>query len=134
MALTRSDPFPLRSDEEVVLARQAIRRIAVEMGFSIVEQTKIVTATSEIARNAYVYGISGRLHWEKISNGSRQGLRVTVSDDGPGIEDVNLALKDGWTSGKGLGMGLPGAKRLVNDFSIESKPGVGTTVTITRWK
>jgi serine/threonine-protein kinase RsbT len=130
----RSDPFPLRSDEEVVLARQAIRRVAVEMGFSIVEQTKLVTATSEIARNAFVYGVGGKLHWEKLANGGRNGLRVIVSDEGPGIEDLNLALKDGWTSGKGLGMGLPGAKRLVNEFSIESKPGEGTTVTITRWK
>ena len=95
---------------------------------------KIVTAASELARNAVVYGGGGRLELEIVAENGRQGLRLTISDEGKGIEDLTLAMKDGWTTGTGLGMGLPGTKRLVNEFRITSQPGVGTTVIVTRWK
>jgi serine/threonine-protein kinase RsbT len=100
----------------------------------IVDQTKIVTAASELARNALVYGGGGILTWEIMSENGRQGLRLEVSDEGPGIKDLALAMKDGWSTGTGLGLGLPGTKRLVNDFAITSQPGLGTTVTVIRWK
>jgi len=117
-----------------VLARQAIRKAALQLGFSIVDQTKIVTAASELVRNAVVYGGGGTLKWETVAQNGKQGLRLTISDQGRGIEDLTLAMKDGWTTGTGLGMGLPGAKRLVNEFKIVSERGVGTTVIVTRWK
>ena len=132
--MTKSESLPLISEQDIVTARQAIRRAAQQIGLSIVDQTKIVTAASELARNALVYGGGGILTWEIMSENGRQGLRLKVSDEGPGIKDLALAMKDGWTSGTGLGLGLPGAKRLVNDFEISSQPGVGTTVTVTRWK
>jgi serine/threonine-protein kinase RsbT len=129
-----SESLPLISEQDIVLARQAIRKAAQQIGFSIVDQTKIVTAASELARNALVYGGGGILNWEVVSENGRQGLRLTVMDKGPGIKDLALAMKDGWTSGTGLGLGLPGAKRLVNQFNITSQPGIGTTVIVTRWK
>jgi serine/threonine-protein kinase RsbT len=129
-----NDSFPLVSDRDVVLARQEIRNLARQLGLSIVDQTKIVTAVSELARNALIHGGGGSLRWEIVTANGKQGLRLTVSDEGPGIEDLNLAMKDGWTSGSGLGIGLPGARRLVNEFHITSKPGRGTTVVVTRWK
>jgi serine/threonine-protein kinase RsbT len=129
-----SESIPLASQQDVVFARQAIRNAAQQMNFSIVDQTKIVTAVSELARIALVYGGGGVLEWETVVENGRQGLRLTISDQGPGIKDLTLAMKDGWTSGGGLGLGLPGAKRLVNDFTITSQPGVGTTVIVTRWK
>jgi len=128
-----SETVPLKTDRDVVTARQTVRRVAQEAGFSIVDQTKIVTAVSELARNAVLHGKGGGLNWELVAQNGKRGLRLTVSDEGPGIADLALAMKDGWTTGKGLGMGLPGAKRLVNDFKITSTPGVGTTVVITRW-
>jgi serine/threonine-protein kinase RsbT len=124
----------LISEQDIVAARQAIRRAAQQLGFSIVDQTKIVTAASELARNALVYGGGGILTWEIMSENGRQGLRLVVSDEGPGIKDLALAMKDGWSTGTGLGLGLPGTKRLVNDFAITSQPGLGTTVTAIRWK
>jgi serine/threonine-protein kinase RsbT len=124
----------LISEQDIVAARQAIRRAAQQLGFSIVDQTKIVTAASELARNALVYGGGGILTWEIMSENGRQGLRLEVSDEGPGIKDLALAMKDGWSTGTGLGLGLPGTKRLVNDFAITSQPGLGTTVTVIRWK
>ncbi|HJU29060.1 MAG TPA: anti-sigma regulatory factor [Candidatus Binataceae bacterium] len=134
MTAAWNESLPLISEQDVVLARQAIRKAAQQIGLSIVDQTKIVTAASELARNAVVYGGGGRLKWEIVSNNGKQGLRLTITDEGPGIEDLTLAMKDGWTTGSGLGMGLPGAKRLVNEFEIMSKPGAGTTVIVTRWK
>jgi len=134
MPVTKSETMPLRSEQDVVLARQAVRKITQEAGFNLVDQTKMVTAASELARNAVIYGGGGLLNLERILDEGREGLRLTFSDDGPGIADLNLAMKDGWTSGKGLGMGLSGAKRLVNEFEIDSKPGAGTRVTIIRWK
>jgi serine/threonine-protein kinase RsbT len=124
----------LKSDSDVVIARQVVRRGAQELGLSLVDQTKIVTAASELARNTVIYGKGGSMHMEQVMNGIRKGLRLTFVDQGPGIPDLQLALTDGWTSGNGLGMGLSGARRLVNDFSIESQPGKGTRVTIVRWK
>ena len=132
--MATSDSLPLVSEQDVVAARQAIRKAAQQIGFSIVDQTKIVTAASELARNALVYGGGGVLAWQIVAENGRQGLSLTVSDKGPGIADLALAMKDGWTSGTGLGLGLPGAKRLVNEFHIKSQPGSGTVVTVTRWK
>lgn len=132
--MAKSESLPLISEQDIVAARQAIRKAAQQIGFSIVDQTKIVTAASELARNALVYGGGGILTWELMSENGRPGLRLTVSDKGPGIENLALAMKDGWTSGTGLGLGLPGAKRLVNEFDIASQPGLGTTVIVTRWK
>jgi serine/threonine-protein kinase RsbT len=130
----RNETIPLVSEPDVVLARQAVRRAAQQIGFGIVDQTKIVTATSELARNAVLYGGGGMLHWEEVQENGKRGLRITVKDEGPGIDDLSMAMKDGYTTGSGLGMGLPGAKRLVSDFKIESKRGEGTTVVITKWK
>lgn len=134
MSISKTDTLPLKTEQDIVLARQAVRKLTQELTFSLVDQTKFVTATSELARNTVIYGGGGLLKWEVILDGGRKGLRVTFSDEGPGIPDLALAMTDGWTSGHGLGMGLSGAKRLVNDFSIETAPGQGTRVVITRWK
>lgn len=134
MTATKGDTLPLRTEQDMVLARQMVRKLSQELAFSLVDQTKMVTAASELARNALVHGGGGDLYWETLVDGGKKGLRLTFSDQGPGIANMELALKDGWTSGSGLGMGLSGAKRLVNDFAIESKVGAGTRVTITRWK
>jgi len=125
--------LPLKDDRDIVLARQAVRRMTQELQFSLVDQTKMVTAASELARNALRYAGGGTLQWELLE-APRTGLRLTFSDQGPGIENLELALTDGWTSGQGLGMGLTGARRLVHDFDIHSQVGVGTRVTVTRWK
>jgi serine/threonine-protein kinase RsbT len=125
---------PLRSEHDIVLARQQVRRLTQELKFSLVDQTKMVTAASELARNALVYGRGGAMHWEVLQVESRTGLKLLFADQGPGIPNMELAMTDGWTSGKGLGMGLTGAKRLVNEFEIDSKVNGGTRVTITRWK
>jgi serine/threonine-protein kinase RsbT len=134
MAVVSKETLPLRCDHDIVIARQAVRKITLALGFSLVDQTKMVTAASELARNALIYGRGGDMHCETLVDGGKQGLRLTFADQGPGIENVSQALTDGWTSGSGLGMGLSGAKRLVNEFSIETKVGEGTRVTITRWK
>jgi len=134
MAVLRSDVLPLRTEQDVVLARQAVRKMTQELGLSLVDQTKMVTAASELARNMVIYGGGGELRWEMVLDGARKGLRLTFEDKGPGIPDLGLAMKDGWTSGNGLGMGLSGAKRLVNEFDIHSEVGKGTRVTIARWK
>jgi serine/threonine-protein kinase RsbT len=134
MQPTRDESRPLRNEEDVVLSRQAVRGWAVEMGFSLVDQTKIVTAASELARNTVVYGGGGTLRMEALADGARKGLRLTFEDQGPGIPDVEQALKDGFTSGGGLGLGLGGARRLVNEFSIDSAPGAGTRITVVKWK
>ena len=126
--------MPLRSEQDIVIARQTVRRLTQELGFGLVDQTKLVTATSELARNALVYGLGGTMVCELMAEGVRKGLRLQFVDKGPGIADLAQAMTDGWTSGHGMGLGLSGAKRLVNDFTIESVPGQGTTVTIARWK
>jgi serine/threonine-protein kinase RsbT len=126
--------LPIRTSEDIVRMRQAVRERAVAQGFSLVEQTKIVTAASELARNTLDYGGGGEVRLEILANGVRSGVRLTFVDRGPGIADIETALRDGFTSGKGLGLGLGGAKRLSSEFSIDSKPGEGTRVMITRWK
>lgn len=134
MALVKSEELPVRIEQDVVMARQAVRRLAVELKFSLVDQTKMVTAASELARNTVVYGGGGTMRCDVLVDGGKSGLRLTFEDQGPGIPDMSLAMKDGWTSGSGMGMGLSGAKRLVNEFEIVSEVGKGTRVTITRWK
>ena len=124
----------IQSSADVVLVRQAVRQFAVELRFSLVDQTKIVTAASELARNTLDYGGGGMVKLEALQEGIRRGLRLTFEDKGPGIPDLDLALKDGYTTGGGLGMGLSGTKRLVNEFNIVSQVGEGTCVTITKWK
>lgn len=126
--------MPVRSEADIVLARQQVRRLTQQLKFSLVDQTKMITAASELSRNTLIYGGGGDMLWQLVNNGMRQGLRLSFVDQGPGIPDLDLALKDGWTSGGGLGMGLSGSKRLVNDFELETAPGQGTRVTITRWK
>jgi serine/threonine-protein kinase RsbT len=134
MSVTRSDVLPLRSEQDIVLARQFVRKLAQEIGFGIVDQTKLVTAASELARNAVIYGGGGTLRWEVLADGVRKGLRLHFIDEGPGIADLTQAMTDGWSSGTGMGLGLSGAKRLVNEFEIDTRVGEGTRVTIARWK
>ncbi len=134
LRVLKSESFPIRSSEDVVIVRQAVRIQAVSLGFGLVDQTKLVTASSELARNTLDYGGGGAAQLEVIQNDQRAGLRVVFEDQGPGIPDVNQALSDGFTSGGGLGLGLGGAKRLSHEFEISSKPGVGTRVSILRWK
>jgi serine/threonine-protein kinase RsbT len=134
MATASLDTLSLRVEQDVVLARQAVRKLALQVGFGIVDQTKMVTAASELARNTIVYGRGGDMRWEILTDGIRKGLRLHFVDEGPGIPDIAQALTDGWTSGGGMGLGLSGARRLVNEFDIESVVGRGTRVTITRWK
>jgi serine/threonine-protein kinase RsbT len=130
----KAETVPIKSSSDVVLVRQRVRVLALEMKFSLVEQTKIVTAASELGRNTLEHGGGGTLELAVITNGARRGLRLRFTDQGPGIADVALALKDGYTSGSGMGLGLGGSKRLMNEFEIDTKPGSGTTVTAIRWK
>ena len=134
MAILRSETVPIQSSADVVMVRQAVRSAATELGFSLVDQTKIVTAASELARNTLDYGGGGSMVLQTLNDGTRRGVKLLFEDQGPGIPDVQMALKDGFTTGGGLGLGLGGARRLVNDFDIQSKMGEGTRITITRWK
>ena len=131
---TREGSMPLRSEHDIVMCRQTARKLTQELKFSLVDQTKMITAASELSRNTVVYGGGGEMRWEIVSNGIRQGLRLHFEDKGPGIPDVKQALTDGWTSGGGMGLGLPGSKRLVHEFDLQTTPGAGTRVSITRWK
>ena len=134
MIVVRAEDLPIHTSDDVVRVRQAVRARAVEIGLGLVDQTKIVTAASELARNTLDYGGGGHMHMEVVQNGPRNGLRLTFEDQGPGIPDIAMALKDGYTTGSGLGLGLSGAKRLSNEFEIHSTPGEGTRITIVRWK
>lgn len=134
MTVLKNETLPLKTSSDVVVARQKVRQWALELRFSLVDQTKLVTAASELARNALDHGRGGHMTLEVISNLSKTGLRLTFADNGPGIENIELALKDGFTTGSGMGLGLGGSKRLVNEFSIESAVGKGTKVTVIRWK
>ncbi|HKA28426.1 MAG TPA: anti-sigma regulatory factor [Candidatus Binatia bacterium] len=134
MAAIKHESRTLRDTEDVVRVRQAVREWAIACGFSLVDQTKIVTAASELARNAVLHGGGGTVRLEALNDGARRGLRLVFEDQGPGIPDVTQALRDGYTTGGGLGLGLGGARRLVNQFDIDSRPGTGTRVVITRWK
>lgn len=134
MPAVREESYDIHSDEDVVRIRQLTRRWAVDLGFTLVDQTKIVTAASELARNTLIYGGGGVTRLEALQEGERRGLRLTFEDKGPGIADVPQALRDGFTTGTGLGLGLGGARRLCHEFDITSAPGQGTRVRITRWK
>jgi serine/threonine-protein kinase RsbT len=134
MSLPAKGEMALRGESDIVMCRQTVRKLTQELKFSLVDQTKMITAASELSRNTVVYGGGGEMKWEILTDTVRAGLRLRFEDKGPGIPDVDKALTDGWTSGKGLGVGLSGSKRLVNEFSIETAVGEGTCVTITRWK
>jgi serine/threonine-protein kinase RsbT len=134
MGMLRHETMSIQSSADIVMVRQSVRKLAVELGFSLVDQTKIVTAASELARNTLDYGGGGTVQLEGLQEGIRKGLRLTFEDSGPGIPDIDLALKDGYTTGGGLGMGLSGTKRLVNEFNIVSRVGEGTRITITKWR
>ena len=134
MAVLRHETRLIQSSQDVVAVRQVAREWAVSMGFSLVDQTKIVTAASELARNTVQYGGGGTVTIEALEALGRRGIRLTFADEGPGIADIDLAMKDGYTTGGGLGLGLSGAKRLSNEFHLDSRPGAGTRVSITRWR
>lgn len=134
MPVQKCDTHPIRSEADVVRVRQAVRSWAKDLGFRLVDQTKLITAASELARNTLVYGGGGTARLEVLENGGRKGLRLIFEDQGPGIPDMELALTDGYTTGEGLGLGLSGSRRLVNEFEIESRKGEGTRVTIVRWE
>lgn len=134
MTTTRTERLAIRSSEDVVKVRKQTRTLAVEAGLSLVDQTKIITAASELARNVVDYAEEGKVCMEVIEEGGRRGVRLVFEDRGSGIPDVQAALKDGFTTGSGLGLGLGGSRRLANEFSIESKVGIGTKVTVVRWK
>ena len=134
MALLKRDELPVRQEEDVVRVRQVVRQWAVELGFSLVDQTKIVTASSELARNTVIYGGGGQVELEALNDGTRRGLRLVFVDQGPGIPDITQALKDGYTTGSGLGLGLGGARRLMDEFSISSEVGRGTRITVAKWR
>ncbi|GAB3647513.1 anti-sigma regulatory factor [Ramlibacter alkalitolerans] len=125
---------PLHSEEDIVASRQKVRVLTQQLKFSLVDQTKMITAASELSRNTLVHGGGGTMRWEVLDDGVRRGLRLHFEDQGPGIRDTRLAMTDGWTSGSGMGLGLPGSKRLVHEFELQSTPGAGTRVSITRWK
>ena len=128
------DDLPIRTGDDVVRVRQQVRVVAAKSGLSLVEQTKVVTAASELARNALVHGGGGLARVEVVTSAlGKNGIRVGFTDDGPGIADVDLALTDGWSSGDGLGLGLSGARRLVDEFELTSKPGTGTSVVVVKW-
>jgi serine/threonine-protein kinase RsbT len=133
MAVLSSESVPVKSEPDVVTVRRRIRELAANLGFTLVDQTKLVTAASELARNTIIYGRGGTMLVETL-NGPRTGLRLTFEDRGPGIPNVDLALRDGFTTGNGLGLGLGGTRRLVNEFELQSRVGEGTRITITRWK
>lgn len=134
MKVVDSEVLEIRTSEDIVAVRQAVRKKAVALGFGLVDQTKIVTASSELARNTLDYGGGGVVNVERVENGTRSGLKVVFEDQGPGIPNIELALTDGYTSGHGMGLGLGGAKRLSNEFEIYSKPGEGTRISIVRWR
>jgi serine/threonine-protein kinase RsbT len=134
LVVEKYETIAVRTSDDVVRARQAVRAWAIEAGFGIVDQTKLVTAASEIARNTVDYGGGGTLRIDILREGARRGVQLTFSDNGPGIADIERAMTDGYTTGGGLGLGLSGAKRLSNEFAIQSAPGQGTTVTLARWK
>lgn len=133
MTQASSGTHPVLIEQDVVLARQLVRKLAQECGMRLIDLTKLVTAVSELARNTVVYGGGGYMDWAVIEKDHRTGVCLTFRDEGPGIPDLKLAMTDGWTSGSGLGLGLTGAKRLVDDFELDTVPGQGTRVTITRW-
>ncbi len=134
MEVRKQEVTPIRSSSDIVLVRQKVRGWSAELKFSLVDQTKLITAASELARNTLEHGGGGQVVLELVSNNTRSGLRLTFEDQGPGIPDIEQAMRDGFTTKSGMGLGLSGSRRLVNEFEIASKPGKGTKVTVTRWK
>jgi serine/threonine-protein kinase RsbT len=134
MAVVRHETHAVRTDVDVVKVRQKVREWAIQTGFSLIEQTKVVTAASELARNVLQHGKGGEVRLEALNSDQRRGLRLTFADEGPGMADIEQAMQDGYSSAGGLGLGLGGARRLSSEFAIQSEPGRGTTVVITRWK
>ena len=134
MTALKHERLQLQNSSDVVVDRQKVRQLAIELRFSLVDQTKLVTAASELARNALDHGHGGHMTVEVVNGTSRSGLKLVFEDNGPGIPDIEQALKDGFTTGNGMGLGLGGSKRLVNEFSIESEVGKGTKITVVRWK
>ena len=134
MAIELTGTLPLLTEQNIVASRQMVRSLCQELKLSLVDQTKMITAASELSRNTLIHGGGGRMRWEFVERNGRRGLLLHFEDEGPGIADLALALTDGWTSGSGMGLGLPGSKRLVNDFDIASAAGEGTRVSITKWK
>ena len=134
LLVLREQSFPILSDMDVAAARIAVRDLARQIELTVLDLTKVMTAASELARNALIHGGGGTMQLQVVSQGDRRGLRATFSDRGPGIPEVDLAMQDGYTSGSGMGIGLPGAKRLVNEFALATEPGGGTSVTILRWQ
>lgn len=134
MSIERAGTLPLETEQHIVASRQTVRSLCQLLKFSLVDQTKMITAASELSRNTLIHGGGGRMRWELLKAGGKSGLVLHFEDEGPGIADLKLALTDGWTSGSGMGLGLPGSKRLVSDFVIDSAPGRGTRVSITKWK
>ncbi len=134
MAAIREQSFAIQEEDDIVRVRHWVRDWASQGRFSLVDQTKLVTAASELARNMVIYGGGGEVRLQMLNEGLRTGLRIVFADQGPGIPDIEMAMRDGYTTGNGLGLGLGGARRLVNEFELHSKPGQGTTVSITRWK
>jgi serine/threonine-protein kinase RsbT len=133
MAVISTENVPVASEADIVTVRRCVRELATKLGFSLVDQTKVVTAASELARNTLIHGRGGQMELATL-NGPRLGIRLTFEDKGPGIPDIDLALRDGFTTGAGLGLGLGGAKRLVNEFEVKSRVGEGTRITVVRWK
>ena len=134
MEILKSEAVGIRTSSDLVSVRQLVRKWSAELGMSLVDQTKIVTAASELARNTLIHGGGGRIELEALDQPPKRGLRLVFCDEGPGIADIGLALRDGYTTGNGLGLGLGGSKRLVNEFDIVSRPGAGTRIAITRWR
>ena len=134
MTLPTEGSMVLATEQDIVMSRQTVRKLTQQINFSLVDQTKMITAASELSRNTLIHGGGGRMRWELVEREGRQGLQLHFEDEGPGIADMKLALTDGYTTGTGMGLGLPGSKRLVNDFLIDSAPGRGTRVSITKWK
>lgn len=130
---TNEGSLPVMTEQDVVLARQAVRQAAVACGLRLVDQTKLVTAASELARNTVIYGGGGQMHWQLVERGLRRGVRLVFADEGPGIPDIEQAMTDGWTSGKGMGLGLSGSRRLVDEFELDTAAGKGTRITLTKW-
>lgn len=134
MAVEPTGTLPLQSEQHIVASRQMVRALCQDLKLSLVDLTKMVTAASELSRNTLIHGGGGQMRWEFVERNARRGLQLHFEDQGPGIPDLTLAMSDGWTSGSGMGLGLPGSKRLVNDFELASTPGAGTRVSITKWK
>ncbi|MES2531658.1 MAG: anti-sigma regulatory factor [Pseudomonadota bacterium] len=134
MAVEPTGTLPILSEQNIVASRQMVRLLCQDLKLSLVDQTKMITAASELSRNTLIHGKGGRMRWEFVERTGRRGLQLHFEDEGPGIPDLGLALTDGWTSGSGMGLGLPGSKRLVNEFDVQSAVGQGTRVSITKWK